>query len=96
MQLYAIHAETRLVSNIRGEPAPWVGQYHLVVLGGDIDEMGRKRSVCNRAVDPQPSKPLRDWFTLTGEERCRACDEEAGDNARRLIELQASSIWEQP
>jgi len=52
MQLYAIHAETRLVANIRGEPAPWVDQYHLVVLGGDIDEMGRKRSVCNPAVDP--------------------------------------------
>jgi hypothetical protein len=39
MQLYAIHAETRLVPNIRGQPAAWVDQYHLVVLGGDIDEM---------------------------------------------------------
>jgi hypothetical protein len=55
----------------------------------------RKRSVCREAVDPQPSKPLRDWLTLTEEERCRACDEEAGDDARRLIELQASSKWEQ-
>jgi len=82
MRLYAVHAETRLVLNIRGEPAPWVDRYHLVVLGSGIDEMGKKRSVCNRAVDPEPSTPVQAWATLKNELRCRECDVEAGSAAK--------------
>ncbi len=95
MPRYAIHAETRLVRNIRGELAPWVEQYHLVEVGTGLDEAGDQHSVCNQIVESESSKPLGSWEALREDKRCHACEDRVGHAVKKQAEKEGitQSEW---
>jgi hypothetical protein len=96
MRHLEIHGETQPgPDKMTGTVERTLVYYHVVVAGTPRDEKGDLYAVCGAIVDLLPwTRALRGWLAITAKDRCPSCDERAGDEVRRLIELERTDVWD--